>query len=261
MNRQTTPPVLPHHDRESGNAFWIILLTIALLVALTVTITKSGENSEETGQRDRDRIQASDILRQAKSMENAIQQMRLSGIPENDISFENSFVSDYTNTNCDAGESCRIFGSGGAGLSYKVPQDSWLDSIHDGEDMYGEWYFFATACVPDVGTGDITCNGDAKHTELIVALPWITESLCMEINRLVGVANEPPTSDPTAPVEPPENNGSAYSRTLDQFDGTFIADSIIDSASNAFSGKSSGCFAGSTDPDSGYHFYHVLIPR
>jgi hypothetical protein len=245
----------PQNASQSGNAFWFILLAIALLVALTVTITKSGENTEETGQRDRDRIQASDILRQAKSMESAIQQMRIAGQPENDISFENSYVSGYANASCPDGQPCRIFGSGGAGLAYKLPPADWLDSTHQGEDLYGEWYFFATSCVPGIGTGNETCNGDDAATELMVSLPYINKSLCLEINRLVGVQNL------TNPVSPPENVGSAYSAGLNKFTGTYTATSIINSSANAFLGKPSGCFAGDVDPDDGYHFYHVLIAR
>ena len=255
MRTSTHPQNTHQNTSESGNAFWFILLAIALLVALTVTITKSGENTEETGQRDRDRIQASDIMRQAKTMENAIQQMRLAGIPENDISFENSFVSGYQNASCPDGQPCRIFGSGGAGLSYKLPPSDWLDGSQNAQDLYGEWYFFATTCVPGIGTGDSGCNADAASTELIVALPWISKSLCLEINRMVGIPNL------TNPVLPPENVGSAYSAGLDKFTGTYTASSIINSNANAFLGKPSGCFAGDTDPDTGYHFYHVLIAR
>lgn len=255
MRTSIPPQNASQTNTQSGNAFWFILLAIALLVALTVTITKSGENTEETGQRDRDRIQASDIMRQAKTMENAIQQMRLAGIPENDISFENSFVSGYQNASCPDGQPCRIFGSGGAGLSYKLPPSDWLDSSQDAQDLYGEWYFFATTCVPGIGTGDSGCNADAASTELIVALPWISKSLCLEINRMVGIPNL------TNTVLPPENVGSAYSVGLDKFTGTYTASSIINSNADAFLGKPSGCFAGDTDPDTGYHFYHVLIAR
>ncbi|MGZ9097278.1 MAG: hypothetical protein ACXW30_03160 [Micavibrio sp.] len=255
MHQQNSPSRTP----ESGNAFWFILLAIALLVALTVTITRSGENTEETGQRDRNRIQASDILRQAKSIEQAVQNMRMAGVPENDISFENSFVSGYTNTNCEAGNSCMVFATDGAGLTYKVPSADWLDSSESGEDLYGNWYFTGTACIPDVGTGTTGCAATASTHELIVALPWINESLCVEINRLSGIAN---------PSPPPQINGSAYTATLAPFIGTFgddgsgTDDSEIDTTNEDFRRHSTGCFAGgSSDPDGGYHFYHVLIPR
>lgn len=249
----------PFRQSESGNAFWFILLAIALLVALTVTITKSGENTEETGQRDRDRIQASDILRQAKSIENAVQNMRMAGIPENDISFENTFVAGYTNPNCQAGKSCMIFTADGAGLSYKAPPEEWLDGTKSGEALYGDWYFTGTACIPDVGTGAAGCAATASTHELIIALPWINESLCAEINRLSGIT-------PASP--PPQANNAAYTAAFTPFIGSFgddgvaTDDSEINSGGGEFVRHSTGCFrGGASDPAGGYHFYHVLIPR
>lgn len=249
---------MPHHsplssDPQSGNAFWIILLAIALLVALTVTITKSGENTEQSGQRDRNRIQASDILRQAKSIEQVIQNMRLAGIPENDISFENDTVTGYENSNCTG--SCRIFDVEGGGLTYKAPSPGWLDSTKSAEALYGEWYFFANACIPVVGTGDASCASNARATELIVALPWVTRDLCIELNRLSGVQN---LSDP---IRPPKTSGAAVKTTRDKFTGVFEEFAVINNTDDAFRGKPTGCFEGDTDPVGGYHFYHVLIPR
>lgn len=256
---------------QSGNAFWIILLAIALLVALTVTITKSGENTEQSGQRDRDRIQASDIMRQVKSMEQAVQNMRMAGIPENDISFQNDHVSGYESYNCneswnpgdpgsppDDDKPCQVFHVEGGGLTYKVPSPAWLDSSKKTNDLYGEWYFFANACIPEIGTGKAGCNTgtDAgKQVELIVALPWVTRDLCIELNRLSGVQND---SDP---VKPPKISGSAYKATLDMFTGTFEESAEINSSTDAFRRKATGCFEGDTNPAGGYHFYHVLIPR
>ena len=264
---------MPHHsplssDPQSGNAFWIILLAIALLVALTITITKSGENTEQSGQRDRDRIQASDILRQVKSMEQAVQNMRIAGIPENDISFKNDVVAGYENYNCnvswktgdpgsppDDDHPCEIFHVEGGGLSYKIPSPAWLDPGKKANALYGEWYFYANACIPDVGTGDAGCSGDARHAELIVALPWVTQDLCIELNRLSGVQN---LSDP---IRPPQISGSAYKAALDKFTGVFEESEVINNADDAFKGKATGCFQGDTSPAGGYHFYHVLIPR
>lgn len=250
------------HQSQSGNAFWIILLAIALLVALTITITRTSENTEESGSRDRNRIQASDILRQAKSIEQAIDQMRSRGVAENEISFENSFISGYSNTKCGDGalntddDRCRIYHPAGAGLTYKTPSPDWLDKQQSASALYGEWYLYGTACIPGVGTGDAGCKNAVSSTDLILALPWIRRDLCVEINRLAGVQNL------TGPVRPPQIDGSAYKATLDKFTGTFEADSEIDNGSAAFTGHQGGCFEGnSANPDGGYHFYYAVIQR
>lgn len=240
---------------ESGNALWFILLAIALLVALTITITRSSENSEETGSRDRDRILASAILRQAKGISSAIDQMRLNGIAENDISFDNATITGYANAKCTDG-SCLLFGSAGAGIAYMPPPTEWLDTSKSAETLYGEWYFYGTACVPGVGTGGTGCSANASASELIIGLPWINESICIEINRLSGVINL------TGPTRPPVLTDPAYTASLDKYIGTFTANTEINDALDSFKGKQTGCFkGGAANPDGGYHFYQVAIPR
>jgi len=247
-----------HQDRkhsESGNALWFILLAIALLVALTITITRSGENTEQLGDRDRNRVEASDILRQAKGIAAAVDQMRLNGIPENNISFANSTVTGYDNAKCTDG-SCLLFGSAGGGLSYKIPSSTWLDQSESAKPLFGEWYFYSAACVPGVGSGGTGCSADAANSELIVALPWVNLGLCIEINRMVGITNL------TGPTRPPEIATTAYPTTLDKYAGTFVVGSEINNVSDSFKGKQTGCFEGSGgDPDGGYHFYQVVLPR
>lgn len=238
---------------------WFILLAIALLVALTITVTRTSETSEQTGDRERNRIQAADILRQAKSMELAIDKMRIAGLSENDISFENSFMSGYANTRCTAGDKCRIFHQAGGALTYKQPDESWLDTdmAAETEPEYGQWYFYGTSCVPNIGTGESGCIGNESASDLIVTLPWIRQDLCVEINRMTGVANLP-----GPPVTPPQLGGAAFADPPVQFTGSYSGDAEIDNTAHDFQRRQSGCFKGdSVAPDGGYHFYHVLIAR
>lgn len=252
-----------HHPSQSGNAFWIILLAIALLVALTITVTKSTESTEDTGTRDRNRIAANDILRQGKSIQQAVEQLRMRGIAENQINFDNPALAGYTNTLCgDAADNtddnpCKIFHTEGTGLTYKTPPAAWLETAKSGESLYGEWYFYGTACVPSIGTGDAGCSGAVTSTDLIIGLPWIKQGVCVEINRLSGVQN---LSNPT---RPPLLPGTAYTAARTKFVGVFTTDSEINTATNTFLKHQAGCFEGAagSDPDGGYHYYQVLIAR
>lgn len=252
-----------HRNGQSGNAFWIILLAIALLVAMTITVTRSTESTQDTGRRDRNRIMASDILRQGKSLQQAVQQLSQRGVAENQMNFDNDVVAGYANTRCGNAAlntddlPCGLFKVEGTGLAYKIPPAEWLDGTQLAQSLYGEWYFYANACIADVGTGGAGCNATDSATELIAALPWITEGLCIEINRQAGVANL------TGPVRPPVLSGSAYPAALTRFTGTFTADSEITAAGGAFTGHQAGCFQGAAGsvPDGGYHFYQVLVAR
>jgi hypothetical protein len=247
--------IQPTHN-ESGSVLWFILVAIALLVALTVTVTRTTETSEDTGTRDRNRIMASDILRQARAVEQAVEALTLKGFGENNISFQNNVFAGYTNPRCTS-EECRIFDTPrGAGLTYKTPLPDWLDSQFSAlsEPEYGQWYFMGRACIRDVGTGGAGCGANDSEAELLMVLPWVRRDLCLEINRLLGIEN------PGTPPSPPRLTADAFPATYDLFTGTFEASAEI--AHPSLNAKKTACFeADTTHPAGGFHFYHVLIAR
>lgn len=211
---------------QSGSAFWFILLAIALLAALAVTVTRSSGTAEQSGDVERARIEGSDMMRYAAAIESAIGQMRLNGTSENAVSFENDFVSGYTNANCGAGDGCFIFDRDGAGLSYKEIGDA-------------DWIFSGANAVTDVGTA---------ASDLIMMMPLTDAKLCARINTELGL------SVPT--------QNTAILNIGTPFTGTFTASGIIDT----LPGKKTGCFQGNQDENTNdisanYYFYHMLIPR
>lgn len=157
---------------ESGNALWIVLLSIVLLTALTLAVTRSSDRTEQTGSVERSRISASEIMRWTKGLEQAVTQMRLRGLPENDVSFEVSFLSGYSNGNC-TGSDCLVFDRAGGGQAYKQP-----GNINDGTD----WIITGGNAVSGVGTA---------AADLIIILPNVSEDTCKQINRLTGAPAAP----------------------------------------------------------------------
>lgn len=247
-------------SNESGNALWVILLTVALLAALTATISRSTDTAEQSGNIELYRIHASDIMRHASSVRETVNGIRLKGIGENQISFENSFTSaDYTNANAAGCLECLVYGSAGGGLSYRAPNPEWLDSGQSSQTHYGEWYIPRAVCVADVGRGSANCYNDASsNEELVLVLPWIKQGLCRQINAMLKVT---PSGDPA-----PKNDDHAFSAGYPVYTGDLLAEGnvIIDSA-NVLSGVEAGCFEGSASntrpPEKTYHFYQVLIRR
>ncbi len=223
--------------QESGNALWFILLAIALLAALAVTISRSSDTTEQSGDIERMRIQASDIMRTALGIEKAIDQMRMRSVGERDISFENSFVSGYTNPRCPtAGMDCRIFDVGGGGITYKNPPGRTTTNNSD-------WLFTGANSVQDVGTNGTGTTSNTDN-EILIILPNVTQALCGRMNTELGISGIP------------QNTGNVDITTL--YTGGFIDGQIIDQPA----GKRSGCFEGSGIPPVGsYHFYHTLIVR
>lgn len=242
------------HSLESGNALWIILIALALLATLTITVTRSSDTTEDSGNTEQNRIAAGEIIRYAQSVEQIIQRMQMNGISENDISFENDDVSGYENANCTTGD-CKIFDVEGGGLTYKTPKTDWLDKSQSAQALYGEWFFPNMVCVSGLDDGTACTDGDSVlNEELVIILPYIKKSLCIALNKLANVTNPGGT--------PPQDDSDSWLATEGKFAGTYDIDGAVIDDSSELTGQKTGCFEGDTHPAAGsYHFYHVLISR
>ena len=251
------------HHNERGSVLWFILVGIVLLGALTVILSRSGSSVDQSGDVEKLNVQASQILRYARSLEAGVEQMLLQGISENELSFANAdSTTDYTNANCDDSTDrnypyCLIFDSQGAGLNYMVPNDRWLDASNSAETYYGDWLITGKSCIPEVGTGNTSsnCFNDIKAKELMVILPYIKKSLCMRLNKQANAK--------ISTGNPPQDLGNAWPATNAQYTGSFTTGNAIgDSPVTDLKDNTTGCFEGDTYPASGtYHFYHVLLAR
>lgn len=220
---------------ESGNVLWFILLAVALLAVLTATISRSTDTSEQSGNVERFRIQASDIMRYSASMRETIDSMRLRGVAENAVSFENDFTSaDYTNGTC---LDCLVFGSAGGGAYYKTPSADWLDSTSEGSARYREWEFSGTNNVPSISSA---------NPELIMSLGYLRQGLCIQINNMLGISN---------PSGVPPVDGDGLDDTA--FQGSFVATDTIDNMDRF----EAGCFEDGSSGGRDFTFYQVLIKR
>ena len=222
---------------ESGNAMWFILLAIALLVALTVAITRSSDTTEQSGDVERQRIEGSDIMRYAASIQQAVEQMRLRGLSENEISFENSFISGYTNARC-ADNGCRIFNVEGGGITYQSAGSN---------TSAAPWLFTGADSVAGAGE-DGTGETSSEDNELLIILPGISQGLCGRINTELGISGIP--------------QDTANSDVGTKYTGTFPNGRVIEN----MTGKKTGCFEGDLDDGNNdisgtYYFYHTLIQR
>lgn len=228
-----------HTDRqaESGNALWFILVAIGLLTALSIVISRSSDTSEQSGDFERLRVQASDIMRYASSIEQAVDQMRLRGVSENSISFENDFVSGYANARC-PDNGCKLFHVEGGGLTFSsansnISTDSWL--------------FSGANSIAGVGT-DGSGATSSSDNELLIMLP-ISQALCARINAEIDINSGAPQDAGQADI-------SAF------YVGTFPNGQVVDN----MNGAKTGCFEGNQDEGTNdisgtYYFYHTLVTR
>lgn len=222
-------------------AIWYILAGIVLFSALTFSFMRSASNSGSASTKGQVRVMANDILRYAKSVEQGVQQLRMvHGCGENDISFYSDYWStpgDYDNTRTPVSENnfnCHVFNPEGAGINFEAPPR--------GANEGSEYVITGDLAVQDVG---------GANSELLLILPNVKETICLEINKQVGI---PPVSE-----DPPADAGDAtYSGFY--FTGGFTNNEAVNAS--AFSRERTGCFEGSGNPASGtYHFYHTLFAR
>ncbi len=221
---------------QSGNALWIILIAVALLAALTATMIRSADTTEQTGDIERYRIQASEIMRTAAGIAQTVRNMQMQGISENVISFQaNDLPAAYNNANCTA-DNCRVFHPRGGGLNYSAPSSGWLDSSHSSLTHYGEWLISTVNALDGAGT---------DNPDMILFIPAIREALCRQINvmqRIHGATDPIPTS----PITQTPFNGTVPATAT-----TIIVD---------MGRHKSGCFQ-DTGAGNPYMYYHVLIER
>jgi hypothetical protein len=228
------------HSINAGNALWFILIAIFLLGALTMLITRTGSQTEETGSAERVSIEASEIVRYTAGMVQIVDRLRLNGCSESQISFESSKWTDngytYANPNAPADKSCHVFDAAGGGLAFQtIP----------GGTTYTDYHINSSNIVTGIGS-----NG-AGGRDLLVQAAGLSEELCRQINRSLGISS----------FAIDGLNGNQ------QFTGSFsVSGSVIgdDNTNPAYiQGKKAACLgtlAGGGYPVT-YVFYQVLIGR
>ena len=178
------------NDSEGGNALIFILIAIALLGLLTVSLSKSSSDSNDTGSFEQNQIAASEILTYAKSIENAVQSLLARGCSENEISFENGVVAGYTNPNSPTDNSCHVFDVAGAGMTYIKPNENWLDKSFSASSSYGNIVF----------TGHPRIIGiETTRAELTLITPYLNLNTCEAINKITKITNPPPVDSYNSP--------------------------------------------------------------
>ena len=162
-----------NRNTERGNVLWFILIAIALLGALTMMLSRSGSSVDQSADVEQNRIKSGQILRYAKGIESTIEQMKLRGISENLLSFQNATTTvNYTNAACTSND-CKIFDGAGGGQAYQAPPKGSNDG--------SEWIFTSAN---NVGTtaGPVVTTAAGSGNDLIMLLPKANDSMCKQIS-------------------------------------------------------------------------------
>lgn len=241
--------MIKNSSSQSGNVLFLILIAVALFAALSYVVAEMMRGASPTAILDEKAgVYASEILDYGRSLRQAVQNVRINGCDDTDISFVNSTISGYAHTPA-ADDTCQIFAPDGGSMTYVEPDANWLARISPVPTLQGQWYFPASTCVLDIGNGSTGCDSDSSDNEdLIVILPYIKQEVCELINRRLNLGS-------TALSASRDEWPSAGTK----FTGSFSDGEVLDQ-----SGVLAGCFEGdsSNTPASGtYHFFQVLRAR
>jgi hypothetical protein len=242
----------------SGNALWLILLAIFLLGGLTVLLTRTGSNTEETGSTEQLSIQAAEILRYAAGIESAVQQLLNRDCSESQISFDDDLTTTggYENANVVVpASSCHVFMQQGAGFRNTPQKDVWLDTANSALVGYKINYYTSDVRILSVGN-----DASVAGADLTMLIPYIKQELCAQINKTLGVSVIPEDAGIMFGAPVGYNNRKfigSYSST------TALGDDAGLPNNSLLLGKKSMCIkvTGAAPAANTYHFYKVLLVR
>ena len=229
------------NDRsQSGNALFIILIAVSLLGALSYAVTQSNRGGLSALTEEKARVYALEVLEYGQVMVNAVAQLRLRGCYEEEISFENSVVSGYTNANAPSDQTCHVFYPAGGGMNWNTPQDN----ITVGTATASSWRINALNAIDQVGT----TGSNSSNVELVFFLDDIKESICLQINDRMAISNagNAPPTDTLADV-------------TGGFTGSFVYSYTIGDENDSLGAKPTGCFQNTAANK--FVFYKVLRAR
>jgi hypothetical protein len=230
------------HRAQRGNVLFIILLAIALFAALSYAALQGSRTGTAGLTDEQAKIVAQEVMTYGNTVADAVQKLRLRGVTENQISFENTVFKNTSgtlyhavgsNTNC-TNDGCKIFSlNGGAVTAQKIGPNGVVAST--GNEA-GSWIAYSAAWQ---GVG--TSAGD-----LLFAMAKPSLKVCQYINRMAGVSST--TSD-----LPP-----AFTPTATTFNGTY-SNSAFGAPAN-LNGKTEFCYENIATPGA-YVYIRVVLAR
>lgn len=227
----------PSHAQR-GSSLFIILVAVALFAALSYALSQQGDGVRSLSN-EKIRLLASDVIDMGNGLADATSRLRLHGVAETAISFENSIIGGYANADCTAG-TCKVFDFDGGGKDWETP----TIEINGAVDMG----ISGDLAIKNIGTAS---------ADLVAIIPDLSDDICTRINTLLnlpgGSSGPSVIATATATKFTGAYSGAPTLLTSTQIDGQKSGCVEITSASgSAFTG---------TPLSSTNVFYQVLLAR
>jgi hypothetical protein len=228
---------------QSGNVLFLILIAVALFAALSYAVTQSTRSGGANAENEKISLDIGRVRGHAVNLKMSIARMLTNGGQnvDNLNFFYDGFTEDYTNPNC-TNSRCEVFGAMGGGALWDKPPFTIT-----GDDYIISGY----SQIPGIGSD---APGDPSASELILIVPYVSETTCLAINKFLGMHSYIPTETSGCLVD---KSGTDF-----YFKGSYGIGNVIEDTSRpeATRGKFEMCVRCPGSPAS-YHYYEVLIAR
>jgi len=225
---------------EHGNVLFYILIAVVAFAALSFAVSQSSRESASTINNEKADLAATELLDYVTALRSAVQNMAIQGVKQNQICFDNVlFGADYYYTACDTAKNKVFSNNGGNAPAPRKVANDILQTSLAGSPNYAIWSFPNGIQVKAVGQD---CAGNAACNDLMAMVEPLSDTVCKNINRKMGVSV--PETIPTnlTPI------------TSSPYKGSFTIGTEITAANLV--GKRTGCFRNN---DGHNVFYAVLI--
>lgn len=223
----------PHHPQR-GSAFFIILLSVFLLAALSYAVYNSSRQSVSSFGKEQAKLAAEEIFSYTDAVRQAVQNLRLRGCADTEINLDTPQTAGVQdNALAPDDESCNVFSTNGGKVVYRPLEAAWLAP----SSTYDQWWFNGETAVELIGTDE---------AELMMWINHIRPEICEQMNMIA--MNKPPVME-------------TISNHTTGFLGTYSAgaDGIgDDAADDQYRGQSRACYG---EDVYGYSYYATLIAR
>jgi hypothetical protein len=234
---------------ERGNVLFIILIAIALFAALSYAVIHTGRGGSKDASEETSRINVSQLVQFATSIERAILQMKiLGGIEDRLLDFRaplptkrvDGTTASRSNANC-LQEDCRIFEPDGGGVSFR-----------HFEQLGGAYSVSPTAVKPGHNQPLVVkvINIGSDKNDVAYVVSNVDEAICEDLHSQVGLPW--PLSESFSGESFLGFWGPAVASSLNASDPWTFGDD-----NPAFQGHKTFCYTSG----GGYHFLHVVLAR
>lgn len=225
---------------QRGSVIFYILIAIVAFASLSFAVSRGSRESATTIDREKSDLGATEIFDFVNALRGAIQNMTIQGVQQPQLCFDNPSYSGGTflQASCATAKNKVFAPTGGNAPSPRQLTLTLLDQSRSGMANFGLWYFPNSIGVSGVGQ-DCT---NPECNELVTTVAPLNKSVCVAVNKKMGVATPETIPVNTTPI------------ALTPYVGSFAYNSVVDAA--ALNGKRTGCVQNTTGENI---FYAVLI--